>query len=163
RKLDVWFSKMVFTETASWSRNCDSLVSLLRSARITLSVPPAVGPNQVAGRIGALGIIPPNDSVAINPESFGLPYDTYEERVATQIEIRNNIGNVRVHAPDLYEHATGGTTFTIGDVGDANIRNSLTTRMDIYRFATQQDALSFGRVTVPVTITGVPNNWSCPE
>jgi len=62
---------------------------------------------------------------------------------------------VRISAPALSEYLTGGTTFTIGDVGDRNIRNSVTTRFDIYRFETQQDALQYGIHTVPATITGV--------
>jgi len=122
----------------------------------------AVGPNQAIG-IGALGISPPNDSVAISPAAFGLPYDTIAERLATQKEIIANIGNIQIHAPGLAEYLTGRTTFTIGDVGDRTIRNSLTTRFDIYRFATQKDALDFGKHTVPVTITGIPEGWSCPK
>lgn len=57
----------------------------------------------------------------------------------------------------------GSTTFTIGDIGDKNIRNSKITRFDIYRFKTQEGALQFGRHTVPVTITGVPDDWECPK
>ncbi|MHB8859985.1 MAG: NHL domain-containing protein [Thermoleophilia bacterium] len=122
----------------------------------------AVGPNQAVGK-GALGISPPNDSVAINPASFGLPYDTIAERIATQKLIRANIGNIQISAPGLSEFLTGGTTFSIGDVGDGNIRNSKSTRFDIYRFETIEDALGFGIHTVPVTITGVPDDWACPQ
>jgi RHS repeat-associated protein len=122
----------------------------------------AVGPNQAVGK-GALGISPPNDSVAINPASFGLPYDTIAERIATQKLIRDNIGNIQISAPGLSEYLTGGTTFSIGDVGDRNIRNSQSTRFDIYRFKTMDDALGFGVHTVPVTITGVPDDWACPQ
>ena len=123
----------------------------------------AVGPDQVLGKTGALGIIPPNDSLAINPKAFGLPYDTKAERAATQQDIRDNIANIRISAPGLSDYLTGETTFTIGDVGDRNIRNSPTTRFDIYRFQTQKDAIDFGTRTVPATITGLPKNWSCPK
>jgi len=71
--------------------------------------------------------------------------------------------NVKILAPGLSDYLTGGTTFSIGDVGDKNIRNSPTVRFDIYRFDTQQDALGFGKVTVPVTIIGLPQNWTCPK
>lgn len=123
----------------------------------------AVGPNQVANRKGALGIVPPNDSVAISPSAFGLPYETLAERSATQKEILDNIVNIQINAPGLSEYLTGETTFTIGDVGDKNIRTSPTTRFDIYRFETQEDALYFGKRMVPTTITGVPDTWSCPK
>jgi len=122
----------------------------------------AVGPNQANG-IGALGISPPNDSLAINPAVFGLPYTTISERAASQQEIISNIPNIQINAPALSEFVTGSTTFSIGDVGDRNIRNSSTPRFDIYRFNTQQDALQFGIHTVPGTITGVPDSWSCPS
>lgn len=122
----------------------------------------AVGPNQAVG-IGALGIAPPYDSLAISPAAFGLPYGTIAERIATQSDIKANIGNIRISAPGLSEYLTGETTFTIGDVGDRNIRNSPTLRFDIYRFATQNDALEFGKRSVQVTITGLPDNWVCPK
>lgn len=121
----------------------------------------AVGPNQATG-VGAFGFSPPNDSVAISPASFGLPYETMAERVATQALIKSNIGNIRISAPGLGDHLSGGTTFSIGDVGDRNIRNSSTTRFDIYRFESQKGALSFGRQTAAFTITGVPDRWKCP-
>jgi len=119
----------------------------------------AVGADQLVGRPGALGFVPPNGSLAINPNSFGLPYDTIEERIATQNEIRANVGNIQISAPGLSEYPTNGTTFTIGDVGDRNIRNSPVTRFDIYRL---ENASGFGRQTVQVTITGLPGNWLCP-
>ena len=121
----------------------------------------AIGPGQAVG-IGAFGFLPPNDSVAISPKDFGLPYDTLVQREATQREIKNNIPSIRIYAPGLAEYLTGETTFTIGDVGDRNIRNSPTPRFDIYRFRTQKDALYFGKETVPTTITGIPDSWSCP-
>jgi RHS repeat-associated protein len=121
----------------------------------------AVGPRQARG-IGALGFKPPNDSVAVNPGIFGLPYGTYTERAATQAMLRANVPYIRVSAPQLANFLSGGTTFTIGDVGDANIRNSGTPRFDIYRFATKSDALDFGLQTADVTVSGVPKAWLCP-
>jgi RHS repeat-associated protein len=121
----------------------------------------AVGPLPQAPD-GALGFHPPNDSVAISPAEFGLPFGTIAERSTTQKDIINNIPNIRISAPGLSEYLTGGTTFTIGDIGDINIRNSPFTRFDIYRFETKQDALDFGMKTVPTTITGLPDSWACP-
>lgn len=80
-----------------------------------------------------------------------------------QKSLRTEGASVQISAPDLVGSKTPGTTFTIGDIGDKNIRNSSTTRMDIYRFDTTKDALNFGRQTVDVTITGVPDAWSCPK
>lgn len=56
-----------------------------------------------------------------------------------------------------------GTDYTIGDVGDKNVRSSSKTRFDIYRFSTQKDALGFGKQEADTTITGVPDDWSCPK
>jgi RHS repeat-associated protein len=121
----------------------------------------AVGPHQATG-IGALGFSPPNDSVAISPAIFGLPYTTIAQRTSTQRAILANVGNIRINAPGLSDYLTGGTSFTIGDVGDANIRNSAVPRFDIYRFKSNADALDFGLHTVPTSVTGVPQSWSCP-
>lgn len=119
----------------------------------------AVGPNQA--KAGALGP-PPNGSVAVNPGSFGFAYDTIPQREAAQRALRTDGANVSISAPGLVG-SSPGTTFSIGDVGDRNIRNSSTTRFDIYRFDSQKGALKFGRQTVDVTITGVPDDWSCPQ
>ncbi|MHC1725688.1 MAG: RHS repeat-associated core domain-containing protein [Syntrophobacteraceae bacterium] len=128
----------------------------------------AVGPNQAQGN-GALGFPPPNDSVAISPAAFGLKYGEgltgqaqLSERAATQQEIGNHVSEIRISAPGLSEYLTGDTTFTIGDVGDQNIRNSPVTRFDIYRFDTNEDANTFGKEAAETTISGLPDSWSCP-
>lgn len=43
--------------------------------------------------------------------------------------------------------------FPVSDIGDANIRNSQTTRFDIYRFATAEGAREFGKQTAPTEIS----------
>lgn len=109
---------------------------------------------------------PPEDSVAINPEAFGLPYHDdkkHKTREATQRELRTKGAAVRIAAPGLSEFVTGGTTFTISDVGDKNIRKSKSLRFDIYRFITNKDANLFGKHTVEATITNVPATWQCPQ
>ena len=124
----------------------------------------AIGRGQVRNKKGALGNIPPNDTIAINPKVFGFPYATIPEREAAQKEIKEKGKTIRVHAPDLAAYLTGSTTFTIGDAGDIHIRNSPVPRFDIYRFASKKDADEFGkRMSIPVTITGVPINWKCPK
>ncbi|WP_262409999.1 RHS element core protein [Escherichia albertii] len=137
------------------------------SCTVTFS---AVGPRQATNANGALGMPPPNNSVAIDPKVFGLKYNNIyngPERAATKKEILKNIQNIKIEAPGLSDYSSmynnGSTTFTIGDIGDKNIRNSKITRFDIYRFKTQEGALQFGRHTVPVTITGVPDDWECPK
>jgi RHS repeat-associated protein len=121
----------------------------------------AVGPNQATG-IGALGFSPPYGSVAISPSIFGFAYDTIPEREAAQRTLRANVPNVRITAPDLVNYWSGPTTFSIGDVGDRNIRNSSVPRFDIYRFNTTADALQFGLRTVKTTVSGMPSTWKCP-
>lgn len=128
----------------------------------------AVGPNQATNAKGALGIKPPAGSVAISPASFGLAYGTTSERVASQRVINANRANISIAAPGLSGALEGrtsftGTTLTIGDVGDKNIRNSSSTRFDIYGLNTLKDAQNFGIQKADVTITGVPDDWSCPK
>jgi RHS repeat-associated protein len=134
----------------------------------------AVGPNQAPNSRNALGLRTQAGTVAINPGSFGLAYGSavtngrFLEREATQREINQAKGGVSISAPGLAPFLDGratfsGTNLTIGDIGDKNIRNSPTTRFDIYGFKSQEDALAFGTHTVDVTINGVPDDWSCPE
>jgi hypothetical protein len=125
----------------------------------------AIGPNQALGK-GALslGFKPPNDTVAIDPARFGLPFDTIPEREAAQKLLRDNYGKIQVSAPGLSNHLTGSTTFSISDVGDEIIRNNIIPRFDIYRFVTQKEAEKFGRVKgMETVITGVPATWKCPK
>lgn len=122
----------------------------------------AVGPNQATNSKGALGISPSANNVAISPGIFGLPYNTIPERISTQQLLEANMASIQIQASGLSEFMTGTTTFTIGDVGDENIRNSTIPRFDIYGWATLQDALQFGVRTTNVTMTGVPSSWSCP-
>jgi hypothetical protein len=125
----------------------------------------AIGPDQALGT-GALGLgfKPPNDTVAIDPARFGLPYTTIAERVATQKLLRDIYGKIQVSAPGLSNHLTGGTTFSISDVGDEIIRKNKNPRFDIYRFVTQKEAEKFGRVKgMETVITGVPAAWKCPK
>jgi hypothetical protein len=61
---------------------------------------------------------------------------------------------------------TGGPkseTFTVGDVGDINIRNSAQARFDIYRFNTQKSANAFGIQEASTVISNLPDDFSCPE
>ncbi len=125
----------------------------------------AIGPDQAPD--GALGFLPPNESVAINPAIFGLPFRTIKERIASQKLLKDNFGKIKVSAPGLSkllsDHLTGGTTYTISDVGDKNIRKNKVPRFDIYRFKTQEGAEKFGRIKgMETEIIGVPATWKCP-
>jgi RHS repeat-associated protein len=134
----------------------------------------AIGPDQATASRGALGFRPPAGSVAINPGYFGLPYGStqtngrYLEREGTQSAINEAREGIQIFAPGLATALDGrvsfsGTTLSIGDIGDKNIRNSPNIRMDIYGFNSHKDAVNFGTNTVDVTITGLPEEWSCPE
>lgn len=123
----------------------------------------AVGPKQAIG-VGALGVAPPNGSVAISPAAFGLPYGTISERVATQIRLKAVMGSVTIEASGL--NMVGGPTsqtFTIGDVGDANIRNSAAARFDIYRFDSNANANAFGKQSADTVIKNLPDDFQCPD
>jgi hypothetical protein len=101
--------------------------------------------------------------VAISPSAFGLAYGTLQERAAIQQLLRSVGGNITIEAPGLaLAGGLGSTTFTIGDVGDSNIRNSPDVRFDIYRFQTQKSALDFGRQSAVTTIKNLPNSIACP-
>jgi hypothetical protein len=52
--------------------------------------------------------------------------------------------------------------FTIGDIGDANVRTGGVTRFDLYRFSTDAGARAFGRQTFFTVIKNVPANVPCP-
>ena len=124
----------------------------------------AVGPNQATG-VGSLGFTPPLSSVAINPTIFGLPYATTKERVKSQKALVDSyVKNVLILMPISNNSGSQAyQAFTIGDVGDANIRDSKTPRFDIYRFPTNEQAYEFGKKTLPGTIIVVPSNMPCPQ
>ena len=150
--------------------------------RVTCSGPMSfsvVGPNDVLNRVGALGIVPPDGSLAINPRLFGFAYrpgggpgsPPYNERAAAQSAIRAEIPNIRITVSGLARNpgAINGTsryvvvpgastTFTIGDVGDPNILNAPYNRSDIYR----NDSNNFFARNLNTTADGVPSNWTPP-
>jgi hypothetical protein len=57
----------------------------------------------------------------------------------------------------------GPSMSSIGYVGDGNIRSSTTLRMDVYGFSTLQEARNFGVREAQAVITGVPDDWECPQ
>ncbi|MBB5356836.1 RHS repeat-associated protein [Rhodanobacter sp. ANJX3] len=122
-----------------------------------------IGPKQALSS-GALGIPPQPGSVALSPAAFGLPYGTIADRTASQAALVNAMGSVTIQATGLNMGQGGpsSSTFTIGDVGDKNVRNSGTVRFDIYRFNSNANANSFGKQTAYTTISGLPDSFSCP-
>jgi hypothetical protein len=53
--------------------------------------------------------------------------------------LRAAMASVTISAPDLDMVAGGpSSTFTIGDIGDRNVRESSVVRFDIYRFDKQR-------------------------
>ncbi len=122
----------------------------------------AVGPNQAPH--GALGFSPPVGTVAINPAIFGLPYDTIPERVQTQKYLAKYGSQISISAPrlNLGENGPTSSAFTVGDVGNKDIRNSPIPRFDIYRYSDQADALKFSKQKKVLTTITLPADLLCP-
>ncbi len=119
----------------------------------------AVGPLPQAPGDSAFapGTKPANGTVAIaGASTFGFGRRALREGAAAAIQIYPQGLNALLQS-------TGGPTppFSVGDYGDANIRNAPGSRFDIYRFPTQSGALAFGKRTVPVIIT-VLSGGQCP-
>jgi len=119
----------------------------------------AVGPLPQAPGDSAFtpGTKPASGTVAIaGASTFGFGRRALREGAAAAIQIYPQ-------GLDDILRATGGPSppYSVGDYGDANIRNAPGSRFDIYRFSTQKGALAFGKRTVPVTIT-VPAGGTCP-
>src|SRR5262249_47493035 len=131
----------------------------------------AVGPNQAtgAGALSGFGVNPISGTVAVSPASFGLPFPEgahltaaqIRQRVQSQQTLAQAAGQITITPQGL--NLNGGPTpsYTIGDIGDRNIRQSAIPRFDIYRFQSQQTALQFGIQDVRTTIT-LPATLQCP-
>jgi len=116
-----------------------------------------VGGNQAPGK-GALGIVPPNGSVAAgSSRMFGL----------SRAQLRAQGANISVQpfglSQTLFDNGGPQPPFSVSDIGDINIRNSATTRFDIYRFPTKRQANQFGKQTAltAIIIPGV-TGATCP-
>ncbi|WP_161773110.1 RHS repeat domain-containing protein [Sphingomonas sp. RIT328] len=119
----------------------------------------AVGPYPQASGDSAFapGVKPANRTVAIaGAQTFGFGRRALRQGAAASIRISPE-------GLDDVLSATGGPKppYTVSDYGDANIRNAPGTRFDIYRFATKEGALAFGKRTVPYTVK-VPAGGHCP-
>jgi len=119
----------------------------------------AVGPNQATsgGALSSYGISPNNGTLAVNPEIFGLPYQTISQRVQSQKILASAAKSIQIVVKFNPNMVGPPTPFTVGDVGDINIRNSIIPRFDIYRFPTQKEALQFGIKDAQTTIV-IPDN-----
>ena len=113
----------------------------------------AVGPGQAtgAGALSGHGVRPLNGTVAIgDPERvFGLDKPGLA-KIAPQIRIQPTGLDQQ-----LVDKRGPAPPYSVGDIGDKNIRNSLATRFDIYRFRSLPLARTF-MATAPTTIT-IPN------
>jgi RHS repeat-associated protein len=119
----------------------------------------AVGPLPQAAGDSAFnpGKKPADGTVAIaGASTFGFGRKELREWAAARIKIYPE------GLDDLLA-ATGGPPppYTVGDYGDANIRNAPGSRFDIYRFATKKGALTFGKRTVQAKML-VPAGGHCP-
>ncbi|OGP62909.1 MAG: hypothetical protein A2169_00490 [Deltaproteobacteria bacterium RBG_13_47_9] len=130
----------------------------------------AVGPNQATGS-GALsgsGVTASLGTVAVNPAIFGLPFPEgnltaaqLEQRRQTQRTLAEVAWLITISPQGLNLRGGPQPPYTIGDIGDINIRQSQIPWFDIYRFPTQQAAVQFGIQYAQTTIT-IPATWKCP-
>jgi hypothetical protein len=105
----------------------------------------------------------------MSPAIFGLPFpeganltaEQISQRVQSQRTLAEAASQIRIAPTGL--NLQGGPTppFTVGDIGDINIRRSRIPRFDIYRFPTMPAAMQFGIQDVQTTIT-VPATLQCP-
>jgi hypothetical protein len=123
----------------------------------------AIGPHQGkknGGALRKLGVLPNNRTVAIGDPGkiFGIGSRRTLARIAPDISIEPSGLDDR-----LDQHGGPRPPYSIGDVGDRNIRNSPVTRFDIYRFRDLRQARAFDRPLADTTIT-LPNVYGahCP-
>jgi hypothetical protein len=120
----------------------------------------AVGPRQatLGGALAPYGVRPDDGTVAVGDpvKIFGLNKRSLA-KIAPQIQIVPT-------GLDGQLTRKGGPLppYSVGDIGDPNIRNSPGTRFDIYRFLTQRGARRFS-YPAPTTMT-MPNvpGLHCP-
>ena len=130
----------------------------------------AVGGQQAqsGGALREYGILPSNGTVAVDPNQFGIPYGGSAAFNIAQREVFAPIAMmVRIYSPEAGALSAqyGGprvSSFSVGDVGDRNVRSGDILRLDIYRFPTEQQANQFGRRELPVLVTGWPLRTPCP-
>jgi RHS repeat-associated protein len=135
-----------------------------------------VGPNQAPGNGAFTGQPPTNGQVAIKPQNFGVPYNTVAQRNAAQssnvssvvsnIVIFPNYGTASTPAsvPQTPFGAPSGPYTPADAIGPASVRNSPGNQIDVYRYASQRNALASTRTTTPTIF--VPINSSgvgCPN
>ncbi len=109
----------------------------------------SVGPKQARadGAFHGHGVNPVDGTVAMGDTKkvFGLDHAAMA-RIAPQVVIQpEGLDAARYGGPD--------GPYTVGDIGDKHIRNSPTTRFDIYRFKDLQEARRFGKLPRNTTIT----------
>jgi RHS repeat-associated protein len=114
----------------------------------------AVGPSQATGTgaLSGFGVRPKSGSVAVSPADFGLPFPEGSSLTAAQISQRiqsqrmlaEAARQIRILPIGLNLRGGPASPYTVGDIGDKNIRNSKTPRFDLYGLPTQKQALQFG-------------------
>ena len=134
-----------------------------------------VGPGQAPGNGAFSGAPPGNNQVAIKPQNFGIPYNTAAQRTAAQSGgVKSAITNTVIfpnygtattpsNVPKTPFGAPSGPYTPADAIGPASVRNSPGNQIDVYRYSSQQNALSSTRTTTPTIF--VPNNTAgvtCP-
>jgi len=119
----------------------------------------AVGPLPQAAGDSAFdpGHQPQSGTVAIaGASTFGFGRKALREGAAGAIQVSPS-------GLDDILRSTGGPLppYSVGDYGDANVRNAPGSRFDIYRFPTMKGARAFGKRTATTTYK-VPAGGHCP-
>ena len=107
--------------------------------------------------------------MAVGPADFGLPFPegstlTAEQkavRIQSQAILAAAAGQIIITPQGLNLYGGPSGPYTVGDIGDINIRQSMTVRFDIYGFPSRKAALQFGIQNAWTTII-MPASFQCP-
>lgn len=132
----------------------------------------SVGPNQALGvpALAAHGIYSNVGTTAVGPANFGLPFpegsplsnSQLAQRADSQRKLAHVANWIYIIPEGLNLHGGPTPPYTVGDIGDKNVRQSSVPRFDIYRWSSQANALQFGKQDASTTII-IPASFSCPQ
>jgi RHS repeat-associated protein len=132
----------------------------------------AVGPSQATAEGALAGYGIPGGqagTVAVDPRDFGLPFPGGPRFAAQRERTKRTLGQlgrqISIAPEGLRLEGAASPPYTVGDVGDVNIRRRQRGRrvpvFDIYGFPTDDAALRFGNQRARTTIT-MPRDLKCP-
>jgi RHS repeat-associated protein len=127
-----------------------------------------VGGNQAPdGALIPFGVRPERGTVAVDPEDFGISFPPdLAGRERAQRQLAELSRQIIIISPDIqarsWQNRGPAGFYSIGDVGNRDVRAPGPVRFDLYRFPTEAAGRSFGRVTALTIIAGYPANRACP-